>query len=99
MKVVWTEQAFRRLTEIEDYIGRDDPAAAERYIDRLVSRTEVLEVHPELGRTLPELPGSELRELTESNYRIVYRIRNDQIEVITVFEGHQRLRSGDLPAE
>ena len=99
MKVVWTEQAFRQLAEIEDYIGRDDPAAAERYIDRLIARTDVLADHPDLGRTLPELPGSELRELIEGNYRIVYRIRNEQIEVITVFEGHRRWRSGDLPAD
>jgi plasmid stabilization system protein ParE len=28
MRVVWTEQALRRLSEIEDYISRDDPDAA-----------------------------------------------------------------------
>jgi hypothetical protein len=30
-------------------------------------------------------------------YRIVYRIRDDAIEVLTVFEGHRRLDTGAFP--
>ncbi len=46
MKVVWTDQAFERLAEIEDFIARDDPAAAERFINHLIDRTEILSDHP-----------------------------------------------------
>ncbi len=102
MKVLWTDQAFERLAEIEEYIARDDPAIAERFIDRLIDRSQALADHPGLGRTLPELPGSEFRELVEGNYRIVYRLQGDTVVVLTVFEGHRRpplddLGSGDRP--
>jgi len=97
VKVLWTEQAFLRLTEIESYISLDNPAAAARHTDRLIARASVLAEQPYVGRTLPELPGSELRELVEGNYRMVYRVREKRVEVLTVFEGHRQLPSEDLP--
>lgn len=96
MKVLWTDQAFERLAEIEEHIARDDQATAERFIDRLIDRSQALADHPGLGRILPELLGSELRELVEGNYRIVYRSQGDTVVVLTVFEGHRRLSLDDL---
>lgn len=99
MRVVWTHQAFERLAEIEDFIARDNTRAAENHTERLIGRTEPLAVHPQLGRIVPELPGGNLRELVEGSYRIVYRVRGDVVEVLTVFEGHQLLPKEDLPIE
>ena len=42
MKVVWTEQAWERLLEIEQFIGRDDPTIAARLVDKLIDRSEGL---------------------------------------------------------
>jgi hypothetical protein len=38
MKVVWTEQAWARLTEIEAFVARDHPEAAVRLVDKLIAR-------------------------------------------------------------
>ena len=97
MRVVWTRQAFDCLTEIEDFIARDNPRAAEQHTERLIAKTEALGAHPQLGRIVPEVPGSNLRELVEGNYRIVYRVRGDIVEVLTVFQGHHLLPKEDLP--
>jgi toxin ParE1/3/4 len=47
-----------------------------------------------MGRTVPELPESKLRELVEGNYRIVYRVRRKTVEILTVFESHRQLPRG-----
>ena len=91
MKVVWTEHALQCLTEIEDYIAMDNPATAVVFIDRLIRRTDILVDQPQAGRTVPEVPGRELRELIEGNYRIVYRINESNVEMLTVFEAHKSL--------
>ena len=91
MKVVWTERAWERLTEIEAFVARDNPAAATRLVDKLVARGDALGRYPDRGRKLPELPESGLRELVVNNYRIVYRRTSTMIEVLTVFEGHRLL--------
>lgn len=96
MKVVWTDQAFERLAEIEDFIARDDRVVAERFIYHLIDRAEILSDHPGLGRILPELPRSNVRELVERNYRIVNRVQDKTVAVLTVFEGHRLLPVDDL---
>lgn len=99
MKVVWSEQAWERLLEIEQFIGRDNPRAAASLVDKLIERGDGLSDHPEQGRPLPELPDSGLRELIAGNYRIVYRRTREAVEVLTVFEGHRLLRVDELPRE
>jgi plasmid stabilization system protein ParE len=96
MKVVWTEQAWGRLLEIEQFIGRDDPKAAARLVDKLIDRGDGLADHPMQGRRLPELPESGLRELIVGNYRIVDRRTSNAVEVLTVFEGRRLLRLKEL---
>ena len=96
MKVIWTEQALVRLIEIQDFIAQSNPAAAERLIRRIVERGGGLTKFPEMGRTVPELPGTGVREMIEGRYRIVYRIRAKSIQVLTVFEGHRQFPTGDV---
>ncbi len=97
MRLTWTEQALNRLAEIQDFIAADSPDAASRLVDALIERPESLTRFPEMGPRVPELARSDLRELVEGNYRLVYRVRGDSIEVITVFEGHRLLPESDLP--
>jgi len=99
VKVLWTEQAFARLAEIETYIAADDPTIARRFVARLIERASRLAKAPHMGRSVPELPESKLRELIEGNYRIVYRVRGKTIQVLTVFEGHRRFPAGDISDE
>ena len=51
---------------------------------------------PALGREVPELPGTALREVIEGNYRIVYRVTQETVEILTVFEAHHLLPLEDL---
>jgi plasmid stabilization system protein ParE len=98
VRIRWTEQAFTRLSEIEEYVALDRPRAAERLSARLLRRTDVLARTPNIGRRVPELPGSDLRELVDGSYRIVYRVRPPRVEILTVFEGHRRIPLADLEA-
>ena len=96
MKVLWTRQAFLRLADIQAFVAADRPDAADRLVARLVRRAEALAGSPLMGRQVPELPGSELRELVEGNYRIVYRAGAGRVEILTVFEGHRRFPLADI---
>ena len=96
MKVVWTEQALARLTEIQDFIARANREAAERLVQRIAERGEGLSKFAEMGRMVPELPGTGLREIIEGRYRIVYRVQAKGIQIVTVFEGHRQFPTGDV---
>jgi addiction module RelE/StbE family toxin len=96
LKVIWTEQALARLIEIQDFIEHANPDAAERLVHRLVERGDGLSKFPEMGRSVPELPGTGIREIIEGRYRIVYRIQAKVVQVLTVFEGHRQFPTDDL---
>jgi addiction module RelE/StbE family toxin len=96
LKVVWTEQALVRLTEIQDFIARANREAAKRLVHRIAERGEELSNFPEMGRVVPEAPGTGLREIIEGRYRIVYRIQAQGIQIVTVFEGHRQFPAKDV---
>jgi plasmid stabilization system protein ParE len=97
MKVQWTETAFQGLASIREYLAdAEDFATAERLVSSLIERGESLGRLPERGRRVPELPESDLRELVASNYRMVYRIRDNKVQILSVFEGHRRFPADSL---
>ncbi|MBI4743835.1 MAG: type II toxin-antitoxin system RelE/ParE family toxin [Actinobacteria bacterium] len=96
-KIIWTHEALVQLTEIEDYISKASPERAAKFIDQLIGRAEaVLSDKPRAGRTVPEIANPDIRELIFKNYRIVYRLNENNVEILTVFEGHRLLQIGDL---
>jgi addiction module RelE/StbE family toxin len=92
MKIIWTKEALEKLTEIEDYISKDSPVRAARFVDQLVEHPELLSNNPRLGRMVPEIANPVIRELIFKKYRIVYRLNEESVEILTVFEGHMLLR-------
>ncbi len=91
MKLRWTGRARRDLLEIGRYIARDDPEAARRWIQRLRTRAHGAAEHPLSGRTVPEFQRDDIREVFLKTYRIVYLVREETVDVLTVFEGHRLL--------
>jgi toxin ParE1/3/4 len=82
------------LDAIWDYIGieRDSPAAAYRLIEVLYQRFELLANHPLIGQARNDL-GEGLRCTVAGNYVIVYRPRQDEIEIVRVVHGARDIRS------
>jgi plasmid stabilization system protein ParE len=46
MKIIWTQEALDRLTEIDDYISKDSPERASKFIDELIEHTSPLSDQP-----------------------------------------------------
>ena len=84
MKVVWTRLAVERAYEQAQYIARDKPGAALRWLDGLFEATDRLELFPESGRVVPEIGSEDLREVIYRSHRIIYRIQKNTVVVLTV---------------
>ena len=95
MRVHWTENAIQHLVNIYEYIALNSPAYATRMVDKITKRSEQIADHPLSGRKVPEYDAEEIRELIEKPYRIIYRIKIDQIDVLAVIHG-SRLLPDDL---
>jgi plasmid stabilization system protein ParE len=96
VKIVWTSEALRKLEEIESFIAQNNPERASAFIDLLLEKGDLIGSFPNMGRVVPELARSEIREILVGKYRIVYRRTPAYIEILTVFEGHRSLRIEEL---
>ncbi len=91
MKIIWSPLAIDRVTEIADYIAKDKPTAAEKWVETIFSKAEDLTSFPKSGRIVPEINKDQYREIISGNYRIVYRIEKERISILTVRHGKQLL--------
>lgn len=91
MRVHWTNRAKTRLRLIYEYIAVDSPQSALQVVDRVTARSQQLIELPRSGREVPEYKHKDVRELLEKPYRIIYIIKPDQIDVLTVMHYRQIL--------
>ena len=66
---------------------------AHRVVQRLISAAERLIEFPEIGRVVPEVGQSELRELIVRPYRLVHRLEPGIVEIVTVFRSSRSFPS------
>lgn len=92
MKIKWTEESLDQLTDIEAYIAKDSPVRAAHFVDQIIEYVLLLEGNPRAGRMVPEISNPDIRELIFKKYRVVYKLTKNQIEILTVFEGHKLLQ-------
>ncbi len=90
MKVEWSPLALDRVSDIARFIARDNPAAAERWINELFDAVERLAEFPERGRIVPEVGVQRIRELIFGAYRVICSVRG-KVEMLTVRRGNQML--------
>ena len=89
MEIVWREVALDSLQRVRAYIARDNPGAAERVRERILSAVRNLADMPNMGR-----PGrvEDTRELIVSGmpYIVAYTVLDDQVVIIAVQHSAQK---------
>jgi plasmid stabilization system protein ParE len=95
MKTEWSARAQRDLWRFYDRVSEDNPTVAAEWTDRFLERADAVATMPNAGREVPEFGLAQIREVLVGPYRIVYEIQKTRIWVLTLQEGHMRLR-GDV---
>ena len=90
-EIRWTHQAADDLESITEFISQDSPHYARLFALDVLAAVERLINFPELGRVVPEKDSPLIRELIMGNYRIVYRLRNNHVELLTIHHGSRLL--------
>lgn len=89
---VWRlPKAADDLLEIWLYIARDNVSAADKVLDSIDARCRMLAEFPEIG-TLREDIGPSVRVLVVGNYLVLYRARDDRVDIVRVLHGARDLR-------
>jgi plasmid stabilization system protein ParE len=84
VRILWAPLALDRVEEAADYIACDMPAAAIRWVESLFARVELLAKSPAQGRIVPESRRQDIREIQHQGYRMIFRIDERKVVILTV---------------
>ena len=93
-KVEWATVAEVDLKQIINYIAIDSPGNALQILERIRQKVSTLYTLPERGRIVPELQRhgiSIYRELIVGPWRIIYRISDKPIYILSVIDSKQNI--------
>ena len=90
----WSPRAIEDLRSIRSFIGRNSEHYGAFVAHQLMDSAARRRVFPESGHVVPETNDPHVREIVWRNYRLVYRVRGESVEIVTVFLG-PRLHSVD----
>jgi plasmid stabilization system protein ParE len=92
--VRWSEISEKDLADIIAYIAEDNPLNAYEVFKKIKRKTFSLYTFPDRGRIVPELQDqgiSQYRELIVPPWRIIYRISEKKVYVLSVLDGRRNV--------
>jgi len=91
LRVRWTTPAADDLEASQTHYLEKNPEAAREMAERVVAAKKLLLSQPELGR--PGLrPATREWVVRDTPYILVYRVREDLVEILHVWHGAQNWR-------
>jgi plasmid stabilization system protein ParE len=79
----------------EYYKERDVPRIGDDFVVAILEHCEMLQIHPDAGRIVPEFNTDHIRELIHAPFRIVYLRQAEEVVLIRVWRNERQL---ELPA-
>lgn len=97
-KIKWTIRALDDLHDIYEFIAKDSKRYAQIQIEDIQNAALNLTSFPLMGRIVPEFPHLPYREILVGNYRVIYRLEEEQglVIIMAVAHGRQLLKISRL---
>ncbi len=93
-KVQWTLNAKGDLLNIVAYIKEESPTIAREIYQKIKDKANSSNLFPLKGRVVPELQKEGItmyRELISSPWRIIYKMDNDTVYIMAIFDSRQNV--------
>ncbi|OGQ03911.1 MAG: plasmid stabilization protein [Deltaproteobacteria bacterium RBG_19FT_COMBO_46_12] len=92
--VIWSETSEKDLMGIIEYIAGDSPSNAFEIFKKIKQKSSNLYTFPDKGRIVPELQDQGIilyRKLIVPPWRIIYRISEKAVYVLSVLDSRQNV--------
>ena len=89
----WSPRAASDFEDICAYIATDSEHYARLFARKVHKIIEDIPKFPNAGRVVPEYSDVNLRERIYENYRIVYRLKKDFVEIAAISHGSKQLKN------
>lgn len=93
IKLEWSNEALEDIESIATYIEKDSPVYAKSVVSKFFEKAEIIKDFTELGRIVPELNDSTIREIFVYSYRLIYKIDSNTVLFVAVIHGKRLLEN------
>lgn len=90
-RVRWTDLALDDLDHAAGYLAETSRVYAAAFVRDVRAASRSLRDLAERGRVVPEIATAKVRELFVQRYRLIYRIQDDEIEIVAFIHGARDL--------
>jgi toxin ParE1/3/4 len=90
-RVRWATPALENLQQAAAYIGLDSPRYAAALVREARDAARSLRRFSDRGRLVPEAQDASVRELFIGSYRLIYRVFNEEVQIIAFVHSARRL--------
>jgi addiction module RelE/StbE family toxin len=90
-----TQNAENDLNEIVEYISQNNPQTALKILEKIQNKIKTLDHFPYRGGYVPELLEKnikEYRQLLETPWKIIYKVENEQVTILTIIDSRRNLQ-------
>jgi toxin ParE1/3/4 len=83
MRVRWNKRALEQLWVAYGWIEKDNPVAADEFLDAVINLVDLLREYPGMG-TRTAQPGVSMHTLVRYRYMIFCRVRGEEVRIIRI---------------
>jgi addiction module RelE/StbE family toxin len=83
MRIVWLDRAQNDLDQVAEFVMQNNPAAALKVVVTIRESTQVLSVHPELGR-IGRVEGTRELVIPGLPYILPYQVVDSEVRILAV---------------
>lgn len=87
MRVIFSPASRSDLAEIGDYIARDNPVRARRFVEELTVAALAVGDVPSSSPTIGRYRRTGLRRRVHKGYLIIYRVAEGLVEIVRILHG------------
>jgi addiction module RelE/StbE family toxin len=83
--IIWSKEARQDLDTIFLWLENESRSYATKWINEVFKKLDLIEKFPNMGRKLPEIRVTSIREIPVGKYRIIYNVaKENTIEVLAI---------------
>ncbi|XGA78816.1 type II toxin-antitoxin system RelE/ParE family toxin [Halomonas sp. CH40] len=92
MELRIAQSAIEDLQAIQAYYKEQDvPHIGDGFVTNILEHSELLQLHPDAGRVVPEFNLDHIRELIHAPFRVVYLRQAQEVVLIRVWRTERQL--------
>ncbi|MCC5795925.1 MAG: type II toxin-antitoxin system RelE/ParE family toxin [Methylophaga sp.] len=97
MELRIVKSALEDLQAIQGYYREQGvPQIGDEYLTAILGHCEMLHLHPDIGRVVPEFNLEYLRELIHAPFRLVYLRQANEVVLIRVWRSERQLELPEI---